>query len=65
MSIQSELELTVTREKMERLRRRCEQIRRDSDGAVIDRLTLQSLVRMINQFEEEIAMYQARVPHTQ
>ena len=62
MSIQCEHELNVTREKMERLRRRCDQIRRDTDGSAIDKLTLQSLIRMINQFEEEIAIYRARVP---
>ena len=64
MNIQSELELRVTREKLERLRRRCQEIRDDSSDTTIDRLTLQSLRRTINQFEEEIAMYQAHVQHT-
>ena len=58
-------EFRIVKSEMHAFRRRCEQIRQDSDGAPIDKLTLQSLVRMINQFEEEIATYQARVARMQ
>ena len=64
MTIQSDWELKVTREKLEGLRRRCEEIQSDSGNTTIDRLTLQSLRRMINQLQEEIAVYMSRVHHS-
>ncbi len=63
MTIQSDWELKVTREKLNRLRQRSEEIRSDSTGTTIDKLTLQSLRRMVNELEEEIAVYQTRVHH--
>ncbi len=64
MNIQSDGELRVTRDKLQGLRRRYEQIKSDSRKTTIDRLTLQSLRRIINQLQEEIALYQSRVHHS-
>jgi len=64
MTIQSDWELKVAREKLQGLRRRCEETRTNSTGTTIDKLTLQSLRRMANQLEEEIAVYLTRVHHS-
>ncbi len=64
MSIHSDWELKVTREKLQGLRRRYEEIQMDSRKTTIDTLTLHSLRRMINQLQEEIALYQSRVHHS-
>ena len=60
MSIQSDSELKVTRAKVGRLRQRRQEIRDAPDGTAIEKLTLQSLSRMINQLQEEIAMFETR-----
>ncbi|TWU25808.1 hypothetical protein [Bythopirellula polymerisocia] len=61
MNIESECELNVTREKLAKLRARFEEVRRNATDKPIDKLTLQSLKRMINQLAEEIVVYESRI----
>lgn len=63
MTLKNEIELANTRAKLRELEDRYEARRRDSGGAApnphVRELTLQSLKRLINQLQEEIARYQA------
>ncbi|QEG33173.1 hypothetical protein [Bythopirellula goksoeyrii] len=61
MNIVSECELKVAREKLAKLRTRHEEVRREATEKPLDKLTLQSLMRTINQLEEEIVVYESRV----
>jgi hypothetical protein len=59
MSIQSELELTTTREKLRRLEEQVVRLRKEpaADSHVRD-LTLHSLTSLIKQLKEEIIRYE-------
>jgi hypothetical protein len=62
-NLSSEQELENTREKLHRLEARYEQIRRDStEDPHVRKVTMLSLKRLINQFKEEIARYEAHLP---
>jgi hypothetical protein len=65
MSIQSEHEYEVTCAKLQQLEKRYREICEHPDHSHIERLTLQSLRRMINQRKEEMAMFKARAQHAQ
>jgi septation ring formation regulator EzrA len=59
--LQNEREVANTREKLRRLEKRYEEIRQETAGRRVSRETeLTSLKRLINQFKEEIARYEAR-----
>jgi hypothetical protein len=60
MDLNSELELANTRRKLARLELRYEALRSDTNGNTrLRQLTMHSLKRLINQFKEEIARYEA------
>ena len=60
MSIANERELTNTRRKLRMLEDDCEALRRNpTDDKHVRELTLESLKRLINQFKEEIARFEA------
>lgn len=63
MSLKSEREVANARAKLCRLEERYEILRQeaDSDDRVRE-LTMESLRRLINQFKEEIARYEAHQP---
>jgi len=63
MSLQNPVELANTRDKLQELEARYEQLRHDSaeDRRVRD-LTMRSLRRLINQLKEEITLFE--VHHT-
>ena len=61
MELKDERELEVTREKLRSLEARYQSVSQDpGDDAHIQELTLQSLKRMINQMNDEIARYESR-----
>lgn len=61
MSLNSEREVANTRVKLARLEARYEVLRNDVDGSRrVRELSMISLKRLINQFTEEIARYEAR-----
>jgi hypothetical protein len=63
MSLRSEREVVNTRVKLARLEARYEALRRQTGGdAHVRELTMESLKRLINQFKEEIARYEAHQP---
>jgi len=60
MSLNSELELANTRVKLARLEKRYEVLRNDTTlDQRVRELSMNSLKRLINQFKEEIARYEA------
>ena len=60
MDLKSDLEVEVTREKLHSLEARYEMVRQDAAGNPrVQELTLRSLKRIINQFKEEIARFEA------
>jgi hypothetical protein len=60
MSLNSEQELINTREKLARLEARYEAIRADTTlDERMREMSMTSLKRLINQFKEEIARYEA------
>ena len=60
MSLSSEREVANTRVKLARLEGRYEALRNDTDGnRRVRELSMISLKRLINQFKEEIARYEA------
>jgi hypothetical protein len=60
MDLKSDLEVVNTRHKLARLEARYEMLRNDpNEDARVRELTMISLKRMINQFKEEIARYEA------
>jgi hypothetical protein len=63
MSLRSEREVVNTRVKLARLEARYEALRGETGGDEhIRELTTESLKRLINQFKEELARYEARQP---
>ena len=61
MDLKNDRELEVTREKLRLLEEHHEASRRDTSGDPhVNELSLRSIKRMINQFKEEIARYEAR-----
>ncbi len=63
MSLSSEREVANTRVKLARLEGRYEALRNDADGnRRVRELSMISLKRLINQFKEEIARYEAHQP---
>ncbi len=65
MSIQSEHEYEVTYGKLQRLEKRYREIADQPDHTDIERLTLLSLRRVMNQLKEEMALFKTRVQHAQ
>ena len=63
MDLKSEREVANTRTKLTRLEARYETLRRETGGDEhVRELTMESLKRLINQFKEEIARYEAHQP---
>ena len=63
MSLTSEREAVNTRVKLARLEARYEALRRETGGDEhVRELTMESLRRLINQFKEELARYEAHQP---
>jgi hypothetical protein len=63
MSLNSEREVANTRVKLARLEARYEALRNDADGnRRVRELSMTSIKRLINQFKEEIARYEAHQP---
>ena len=63
MSLNSEREVANTRVKLARLEARYEALRNDVDGnRRVREFSMISLKRLINQFKEEIARYEAHQP---
>ncbi len=61
MDLKDSKELEVTRDKLRSLEARYEAIRgKPTTNLQVRELTLRSLKKLINQFKEEIARYQAR-----
>ena len=61
MSLQSQRELDVTREKLQLLEERYEVNKRDQSGdAHVRETSMRSLRRLINQLKEEIARFESR-----
>ena len=61
MELKDDLEVTVTREKLQSLEARYEAVRQDTaSNAHVQELTLRSLKRMINQMKEEIIRFESR-----
>ena len=61
MSLQSQRELEVTREKLQLLEKRYEANQREQGGDEhVRAITMQSLKRLINQLKEEIARFESR-----
>ena len=60
MELKNDLEVTVTREKLQSLEARYEAVRQDTaSNAHVQELTLRSLKRMINQMKEEIIRFES------
>jgi len=60
MELRSEREVTHTREKLKRLEQAYEDARNDtSQNVAVREASTRSLKRLINQFKEEIARYEA------
>ena len=60
MELKDDLEVTVTREKLQSLEARYESVRRDSAGDThLQELTLRSLKRLINQMKQEIIRFES------
>ena len=60
MNLGSEAELSSTQGKLARLEARYESLRNDMEGNQrLRELSMESLKRLINQFKEEIALYEA------
>jgi hypothetical protein len=63
VTLNSAREVANTRGKLTRLEARYEAVRNDVNGSQrVRELTMISLKRLINQFKEEIARYEARQP---
>ena len=63
MNLKSEREVVNTRRKLTRLEARYETLRRETGGDEhVRELTMESLKKLINQFKEEIARYEAHQP---
>jgi hypothetical protein len=63
VALKSQREVANTRAKLARLEARYEALRADSGGDLrIRQLSMTSLKRLINQFKEEIARYEAHQP---
>lgn len=63
MNLKNDLELANTREKLRLLEQSYEEARQETDGdEELREIEMESLMRLINQFKEEIARYQARQP---
>ena len=63
MTLISEQQVMNTRAKLVRLEARYETLRNDTDGNQrLRELSMRSLKRLINQFKEEIALYEAKQP---
>ena len=63
MILRSEREVANTRAKLARLEARYNALRGVTDGdRHVRELTMESLKRLINQFKEEIARYEAHQP---
>ncbi|MGH7177771.1 MAG: hypothetical protein ACREJC_10350 [Tepidisphaeraceae bacterium] len=63
MTLQNELELVNTREKLRLLEQSYEELRSETGGdEELRDASMESLKRLINQMKEEIARYQARQP---
>lgn len=63
MSIENEVALWNTRAKLERVQARYDALRQEAAGDSHTRdLTLRSLKKLINQFQEEVARYEAHQP---
>jgi hypothetical protein len=63
MGLKNDTELANTRAKLQRLEDRYDALRNDeNEDARVRELTLRSIKSMINQFKEEIARYEARLP---
>jgi hypothetical protein len=63
MALTSKQQVANTRAKLARLEARYEVLRKDTDGNQrVRELSMRSLKRLINQFKEEIALYEAHQP---
>jgi len=63
MKLNSEREVRNTQAKLARLEARYESLQRETGGdAHVRELTMESLKRLINQFKEEIARFEAHQP---
>jgi len=63
MNLRNDIELANTQAKLARLERRYELLLNDrEEDEHVRELTMKSLKRYINQFNEEIARYQAHQP---
>ena len=61
MSLQSQRELEVTREKLQLLEKRYEANQREQGGDEhVREISMKSLKRLINQLKEEIARFESR-----
>jgi hypothetical protein len=61
MSVQSQSELEVTREKLKLLEKRYEANQREQGGDEhVREISMQSLKRLINQLKEEITRFESR-----
>ncbi len=64
MELKDELEVQVTRSKLKVLEERYEASRLEShENAHLQKVSLRSLKRMINQLKEEIARFESRAMH--
>ena len=59
MTIESPLELEVTREKLAMLERRCQEMRAAAPLSYTQKLSLRSLCNLANQLKEQIARYES------
>jgi hypothetical protein len=63
MTLLNDHQVANTREKLARLEERYEALRNDTDSNQrVRELSMRSLKRLINQFKEEIARYEAHQP---
>ena len=63
MTLKNNRELANTREKLRELEQDYEELRADSvEHPHVREVTMESLKRLINQFKEEIALYEAHQP---
>jgi uncharacterized protein involved in exopolysaccharide biosynthesis len=63
VNLKSEREVANTRAKLDRLEARYETLRHETGGDEhVRELTMESLKRLINQFREEIARFEAHQP---
>jgi hypothetical protein len=61
MELKNEREVEVTREKLQRLETRYNELRHEqASDPLLRELTLRSYMRMINQMKEEILRFEAR-----